>query len=258
VDDGPDGAERARRRRVLYGRRTGHRLRPHAQGLLDTLLPHLRVPLDGADPLDPDSAPAPLDPRGLFAPPPRALWLEVGFGGGEHLAAQAEANPDVGIIGCEPFVNGVAKLLIEVEARNLANVRIHTDDARPLIEALPEASLERAFVLFPDPWPKARHHKRRFIQTATLDALARALVDGGELRVATDIMDYARWTLAHAALHSAYEWLARRPADWRVPPADWKPTRYEAKARAAGRPPVYLRFRRLPRVAAAAAEGQPA
>ena len=225
---------------MLYGRRTGHRLRPHARGLLDTLLPHLAVPLEAGETLDPFA---------LFAPRPRAVWLEIGFGGGEHLAAQAAAHPDVGFIGCEPFVNGIAKLLIAVEAGNLANVRVHGDDARPLIEALPEASLERAFVLFPDPWPKTRHHKRRFIQTETLDAIARALVDGGELRVATDIMDYASWTLAHAVPHPAFEWLARRPADWRTPPDDWVETRYEGKAKAAGRAPVYLRFRRLPRMA---------
>ena len=229
---------------MLYGRRTGHRLRPHARGLLDTLLPHLAVPLAEGEPLDPFA---------LFSPRPRAVWLEIGFGGGEHLAAQAAARPEIGFVGCEPFVNGVAKLLIAVEAGNLGNVRIHGDDARPLIEALPEASLERAFVLFPDPWPKTRHHKRRFIQTATLDAIARALVDDGELRVATDIADYASWTLAHAVPHPAFEWLARRPADWRTPPEDWVETRYERKAKAAGRAPVYLRFRRLPR----ADEGPP-
>ena len=241
-----EGAEDLRRR-IVHGRRTGHKLRPHARNLLDGLLPHLRVPMPEPHPLDPEAVPPPLDPFALFTPRPSGLWLEIGFGGGEHLAGQAAAHPELGLIGCEPVINGVAKLLIDVEARNLGNVRVHTDDARPLIEALPEGCLDRAFVLFPDPWPKTRHHKRRFIQTATLDALARALADGAELRVATDIMAYARWTLVLAMRHPDFEWLARGPADWRVPPPDWVPTRYEAKARVAGRTPVYLRFQRRPR-----------
>jgi tRNA (guanine-N7-)-methyltransferase len=235
------------RRRILYGRRTGYKLRPHARNLIHSLLPHLLVPLPAPHPLDPEAVPPPLDLFALFTPRPAGLWLEIGFGGGEHLAGQAAAHPELGLIGCEPFINGVGKLLIHVETQNLSNVRIHTDDARPLIEALPEACLDRTFVLFPDPWPKTRHHKRRFIQTATLDALARALADGAELRVATDIMAYARWTLVLALRHPDFEWLARSPADWRLPPPDWVPTRYEAKARAAGRTPVYLRFQRRPR-----------
>jgi tRNA (guanine-N7-)-methyltransferase len=186
----------------------------------------------------------PLDPLALFAQPPRALWLEIGFGGGEHLAAQAAAHPDIGFLGVEPFVNGVAKLLRAVETLNLANVRILVDDARLLLDALPESSLERAFVLFPDPWPKARHHKRRIVNSRTLADLARCVRAGGELRLATDDPDYARWMLAAALAEPRWSWTAERASDWREPPPDWAPTRYEGKARAAGRRPLFILLRR--------------
>ena len=182
----------------------------------------------------------PLDPLTLFDQPPRALWLEIGFGGGEHLAAQAATHRDIGFLGVEPFVNGVAKLLRTAETLNLANVRILVDDARLLLDALPESSLERAFILFPDPWPKARHHKRRIVNPRTLAALARCVRAGGELRLATDDPDYARWMLAAALAEPRWTWTAERASDWREPPPDWTPTRYEAKARAAGRRPVWL------------------
>jgi tRNA (guanine-N7-)-methyltransferase len=203
-----------------------------------SLLPQLRfdVPAEG-----------PLDPRGLFAAPVDAVWLELGFGGGEHLAAQAAAQPSRGMVGCEVFENGIVKLLGDVKRRGLANVRLFVDDARVLIASLADASLERVFILFPDPWPKQRHHKRRLVSPAMLDALARLLCDGGELRLATDDMDYLRFMLESATAHPAFEWLARRPQDWRGRPADWPATRYEAKALAAGRRPVFLRFRRRPR-----------
>jgi len=209
--------------------------------LLRSLLPLLRVELP---------AQGPLAPRGLFAPPAEAVWLEVGFGGGEHLAAQAEAHPAIGLIGCEVFENGVAKLLAEVKRRALANVRVFIDDARLLLAALPEASLARAFILFPDPWPKLRHWKRRIVSSETLDRLAFALADGAELRLATDDADYLCWMLERATAHPAFEWLARGPRDWRARPADWPPTRYEQKALAAGRKPAFLRFRRRRRVVA--------
>jgi tRNA (guanine-N7-)-methyltransferase len=186
----------------------------------------------------------PLDPLALFAQPPRALWLEIGFGGGEHLAAQAAVHPDIGFLGVEPFVNGVAKLLRAVETLNLANVRILVDDARLLLDALPKSSLERAFVLFPDPWPKARHHKRRIVNSRTLADLARCVRAGGELRLATDDPDYARWMLAAALAEPRWTWTAERASDWREPPPDWAPTRYEAKARAAGRRPLFILLRR--------------
>ncbi|PWR24500.1 tRNA (guanine(46)-N(7))-methyltransferase TrmB [Zavarzinia aquatilis] len=223
-------------RRKVFGRRTGHKLRARQADILDSGLARLAVPL-----------PAPgeiLDPRDLFPRAVDEVWFEIGFGGGEHLAAQAEAHPHVGIIGAEPFVNGMASLLRHVEERQLDNVRVLADDARLLLAALPEASLSRAFLLFPDPWPKSRHHKRRFVQQETLDLLARALKPGAEFRVASDIMGYIEWTLAQVGLHSAFEWMAEGPADWRARTEDWPPTRYEAKAIAAGRKPAYLRFRR--------------
>ncbi len=199
------------------------------------MLPRLAVRLPATPPLDPTT---------LFGPAPRACWLEIGFGAGEHLVWQASHHPEIGLIGCEPFVNGVATALARLEASGLGNVRLWPEPAAPLLDALADASLARVFVLFPDPWPKLRHHKRRFIQRANLDRLARLLVDGGELRVATDDPDYRRWILAEILGHGGFAWLARRPADWRDRPGDWPPTRYEAKARAAGRPPVYLRFAR--------------
>lgn len=221
-----------------YGRRYGRALRASRRRLLDERLPALRVPLAGD---------GEMDPRALFAATPEAVWLEVGFGAGEHLAAQAEAHPDIGFIGCEPFVNGVAALLARIEAGRLANVRVLDDDARLLFGRLPDASIARVYVLFADPWPKARHAKRRFIRPETLDALARVMTDGADLRFASDDMGYVGWTLERLAGHPDFTWTARRPGDWRHPPAGWRETRYEAKAKAAGRPCVYLTFRRRPR-----------
>jgi tRNA (guanine-N7-)-methyltransferase len=181
-----------------------------------------------------------LDARALFPPTVRALWLEVGFGAGEHLAAQAERNPDVGFIGCEPFFDGVAKLVSLAAARGLANIRVFRDDARLLIAALPPESIARGFVLFPDPWPKARHHKRRILARETFAALARALAPGAELRVATDDPDYLDWILGHAATEGSFGLVARGAER----PADWPATRYEEKAVAAGRRPTFLIFQR--------------
>lgn len=208
-----------------------------------TLLPRIRVAL----PSPAAPRPATIDPLSLFDPPVDEAWLEIGFGAGEHVAAQAAERPRIGIIGCEVFENGVAKLVAEVARRDLGNVRILMDDARLLLAALPAESLGRAVILFPDPWPKERHKKRRIISAETLDRLARALRDGAELRLATDDVDYAGWMLERATAHPAFEWLARRPSDWRERPADWPPTRYELKAIAAGRRPVFLRFRRRQR-----------
>ena len=179
-------------------------------------------------------------------PAREGIWLEIGFGGGEHLFARAQANPDRGLIGCEPFVNGVAKLLTLVDAAGLENVRIHDDDARLLLDVLPDACIERVFLLYPDPWPKARHNKRRFINPENLDQLARIMVPGAELMFASDIAANVRWTLAHIRRHPAFEWCASGPQDWRAPPARWPGTRYEAKALEAGRIPAYLSFRRMP------------
>ena len=213
-------------------------MRPGRRRLVADLLPHLSIALPGDEPLD---------PRSLFDGPVRDVWLEVGFGAGEHLAAQARANPDVGIIGCEPYIAGVAALLGRLAEAERARVRVFADDARLLISVLAERSIGRAFVLFPDPWPKTRHHKRRFIDGATVAALARVLADGAELRLASDHPEYARWMLDHVRRDGAFEWLARRPGDWRARPDDWPETRYEAKARAAGAAPVFLCFSRRSR-----------
>jgi tRNA (guanine-N7-)-methyltransferase len=186
-------------------------------------------------------------PAALFASPVRDLWVEIGFGAGEHLAAQAAAHPDVGFIGCEPFINGVARLLAAIDAGRLSNLRIVMDDARLLLRRLPDASVGRLFVLFPDPWPKARHHKRRIVGPATVPDFARILADGAELRLATDHPGYLAWMLEHLRADGRLEWLARRPGDWRSRPPDWPATRYEEKARRGGRNCAFLRFRRRPR-----------
>jgi tRNA (guanine-N7-)-methyltransferase len=230
----PDQADP--RARTFYGRRQGRPLRAHRQHLLETLLPRLAIDLP--------SPGATLDPAGLFAEPIRDVWLEIGFGNGEHLIAQAEAHPDVGLIGCEPYLNGMAALLAVVEAKRLeSRVRVYGDDALAVLRALPDASLGRAFLLFPDPWPKARHHRRRFIQPDSVAELARTLRPGGELRVASDDAPLIDWMLRHIRAHPAFAWTAQGPADWRVRPADWPATRYEAK-RLHG-PPAYLAFRRV-------------
>lgn len=221
--------------RWLYGRRRGRALRPGQRALLDTLLPVLRFELPAA---------GELDPRRLFSPEVGEIWLEVGFGAGEHLAAQARANPHHGLIGCEVFENGIVKLLAETKRDGLGNLRLFIDDARRLIAALRPASLARVFILFPDPWPKERHKKRRIVSRQTLDELARAMSDGAELRLATDDMDYARAMLERAGRHVDFECLARGPDDWRSRPADWPMTRYERKAVSAGRRAVFLCFRR--------------
>lgn len=214
----------------FYGRRKGHDLKPGRQRLYDEALPLLRLPSD-----------MPHDLRELFSPAAREVWLEVGFGSGEHLAHQARAHPDVGVIGCEPFVNGVAALLAAIDADDLANIRIFDDDARLLLPRLPEASISRVFLMFLDPWPKRRHHRRRFIQAETLDELARVMTAGAELRFASDEPTYVRWTLWHVLRHSAFAWRAQAPADWRVRWTDAIATRYEAKG-LASTTPAYLTF----------------
>lgn len=231
------GPSAAPARRALYGRRHGPRLRPNRKRLLEERLPGLRVDLEAG---------ARIDPAALF-PDGRPLWLEIGFGAGEHLAAVAEAHPGVGLIGCEPFVNGAAALLAAVEARGLANVRVAVDDARLLLDALPDRSCARIYVLFPDPWPKTRHKKRRIVNSETARAFERLLAPGGSLEMATDDADYASAMLMALRAAPGLVWAAERAADWRTFPALGHPTRYEAKARAAGRPCVYLRFVRAGR-----------
>lgn len=211
-----------------YGRIKSRPIKPRQAALVETLLPQIRAPQ------------APFDPRELM-PEAREVWLEIGFGGGEHMAAQAGRAPDVLIIGCEPFLNGVASAVRHVSEQGLKNVRIQDGDARELIAHLPDASLERVFVLFPDPWPKARHHKRRILQPEVLEDLARVLKPGGRLRFATDVAGYADWALERVLASPHFEWPAERADDWRTPPADHITTRYEEK-RLGDCAPVFFDF----------------
>ncbi|WP_298427150.1 tRNA (guanine(46)-N(7))-methyltransferase TrmB [Rhodoblastus sp.] len=230
----PDVSElrRARRDAGLYGRRKGKALRPYQAGLIADLLPKLQLDLSARIEA----------PNNLFPDSPVDYWLEIGFGGGERLAADAEAHPRLAFFACEPFVNGVAKLLVEIEQRGLRNIRIHPGDAGDLIDALPDNSLSGVYLLYPDPWPKRRHRSRRFVSDSMLIRLARVLRPGGELRFATDIDDYAGWTLARILRSPDFVWPARSVHDWMTPWAGWTQTRYEAKALREGRRPAYLTF----------------
>lgn len=229
-----DGTDQAvTNRRILYGRRAGHRLSPHQKALLAEALPRLTIPAYGE-----------ICPSEFF-PDAEAVELEVGFGGGEHLVAKATANPKTLFLGCEPFVNGVVKLVALADEAQLQNVRIHDGDARSVIERLPDNSLACVYVLFPDPWPKVRHWKRRFISATNLDALARVIRPGGLLKIATDIADYARWTMIEIHRDRKFTFLATNADQWRLRPSNWPPTRYEEKARLAGRKPVFLTFGRV-------------
>lgn len=214
-----------------YGRIKSRPIKPRQAALLDSLLPQIRPP-EGA-----------FDPRAL-RPGASEAWLEIGFGGGEHMASQAARRPDVLILGCEPFLNGVASALRHVDEQHLENVRIHDGDARELMGHMPDASLTRVFILFPDPWPKARHHKRRIVQPEIVAELTRLLVPGGRLRFATDVSNYADWALERFLASPELEWTAQRADDWRRPPADHITTRYEEK-RLGDCEPVFLDFVRL-------------
>ena len=232
-----EGSERPHRN--FYGRRKGKHLKASQERYLAEDLAALSP---GPVGWDENPERAPLDVDAFFGG--RPLWLEVGFGGGEHMLAQAAANPGVGIIGAEPYINGVAMLLGKIRRERVDNLRIHPGDARDLLDVLPEGSVSKAFLLYPDPWPKARHHRRRFVTPEHLEPLARAMASGAEFRVATDIPDYVRQTLEEVP-KAGFEWLAEGPADWRRPWADWTRTRYEAKALREGRVPHYLTFRRV-------------
>ncbi|MFY9628264.1 MAG: tRNA (guanosine(46)-N7)-methyltransferase TrmB [Methylocystis sp.] len=175
----------------------------------------------------------------------RETRLEIGFGGGEHLIEAATREPEVGFIGCEPFINGMARLLSQIEQRGLNNIRLHRGDAVEVLDRLPDASLDRVYLFYPDPWPKRRQRKRRFVSADTLARLARTMQKGAELRFATDIDDYAAWTLARLRLSPNFKWMASAAADWLVPWEGWTTTKYESKAIAAGRKAVYLSFLRL-------------
>lgn len=219
-----------------FGRRRGRRLSERQERLLEDLLPRVAV-----DPTQPG-----LNDLGeLFPKSIAAVWLEIGFGGAEHLVWQAKANPGVGLIGCEPFEEGLVKALTAIEEDGLGNIRLYGDDVRPMLRWLPAASLDRVFILFPDPWPKKRHQKRRLFSPALLELLARVMKPGAELRLATDIGDYARTALLAVAQTPEFLWTVDSSAGWRVRPADWPATRYEAKARREGRRSYFFRFVRI-------------
>jgi tRNA (guanine-N7-)-methyltransferase len=224
--------------RNLYGRIRGKDLRDMQRTYLDEDLAGLSPGKVGWEE-NPERVPLDLD--ALFGA--RPVWLEVGFGGGEHMVHQAARNPGVGIIGCEPFVKGVAMLLGKIRAAGVDNLAVHPGDVRDLFDVLPDGSVEKAFLLYPDPWPKKRHHRRRFVTPEFLAPLARVLKPGAEVRVATDIPDYVRQTLEEMP-KAGFDWLAERPGDWRDPWDDWISTRYEQKALREGRAPHYLTFRR--------------
>jgi tRNA (guanine-N7-)-methyltransferase len=225
-----------RAQRKFFGRRKGHKLRPRQAKLIGTLLPQLAIDL---------TRPAPADLATLFPTPVESVYLEIGFGGGEAMTALAQSRPNTGFIGVEPFVNGMAKALASIESANIRNIRLHFDDAISLMPWLPEASLSRIDLIHPDPWPKRRHWKRRFVQDATIAQLSRILRPDGDFRFVTDIADYAAWTLQHFLRSPAFEWTAEQADDWRLPWPDFTKTRYHAKAARAQRASCFLRFRRL-------------
>jgi tRNA (guanine-N7-)-methyltransferase len=227
--------------RNFYGRIKG-------KGLHQSHERYLEEDLEGLTPKgvtwgdNPDRTP--LDLKALFERD-CPVWLEVGFGGGEHIVHQASENPDVGIIGCEPYVNGVATLLGKIRKAGVTNLKVHPGDARDMMDVLPDASIDKAFLLYPDPWPKSRHHRRRFVTPEHLDPLARCLKSGGIFRVATAIPEYVRQTLVQMTARDDFEWLAESAVDWRVAWPDWVSTRYEQKALREGRTPHYMTFRKL-------------
>lgn len=224
--------------RNFYGRFRGKTLRPNQKDYLEHDLDALSP---GAVSWEDNPERTPLDVDAIFDGKP--LWVEIGFGGGEHLVHQAQTYPDVGIIGCEPFINGVAMLLGKIRDAGVSNLRVHPGDARNLFDVLPAGSVEKAFLLYPDPWPKKRHHRRRFVTQEHLEPLFEVLKPGAEFRVATDIPDYVRQTLIEVP-KVGFEWLAEGPSDWRHPWDDWYSTRYEMKALRAKRMPHYMTFRK--------------
>jgi tRNA (guanine-N7-)-methyltransferase len=222
--------------RAFFGRRKGHKLRPHQARLIETLLPRLAIDL---------GRPAPAALGALFQVPVDDIQLEIGFGGGEYLIAQAQARPRTGFIGVEPFVNGMAKALAAIESGKLQNIRLHFDDAVNLMAWLPQSALARIDLIHPDPWPKRRHWKRRFVQDAMVSRLARILRPGGEFRFVTDIADYAAWTLQRLLRSADFEWTARCADDWRKAWPGFIQTRYHAKAAREERASCFLVFRRV-------------
>jgi tRNA (guanine-N7-)-methyltransferase len=220
----------------FFGRRKGHKLRIHQADLIEHLLPHLSLDISG---------PTPADLATLFDPAVESVRLEIGFGGGEHLIAEALSFPEVGFIGCEPYVNGMAKILSAIEAHNIGNIKLFAGDAAELLAWAPANCLDRIDLIHPDPWPKRRHWKRRFVQDLTVAAMARVLKPLGEFRFVCDIDNYVAWTLAHLVRAPDFFWTAERADDWRQPWPDYTMTRYGRKAEREGRRAAYLRFRRV-------------
>src|SRR4030081_1903445 len=231
-----DGAS-AHARGSFFGRRKGHKLRNHQADLIDNLLPHLALDIGGG--------PAPSNLAELFEGEIDHVRLEIGFGGGEHLIAEAQAFPRIGFIGCEADVNGMGKILTQIEALNIRNIRLYAGDAAELLAWAPPQSMARIDLIHPDPWPKRRHWKRRFVQDATVVAMARIIKPNGEFRFVSDIDDYCAWTLAHLLRSPDFFWLAERAADWHLPWPGYTMTRYGRKAEREGRKAAYLRFRRV-------------
>ena len=230
-----DAERRSRASEAFFGRRKGKPLRERQAQHLQTVLPALKVDL---------STPAPADITTLYGFAPERLRLEIGFGGGEHLIHRAVESPETAFIGVEPFVNSMAKLIGSIEETGAKNIRLYDDDATELLDWLPAGSLDQIDLLYPDPWPKKKHWKRRFVSKVNLDRFARALKPGGVFCFASDIDTYVNWTLMHCGAHPAFVWTAENAADWLTPFAGWPGTRYEAKALVAGRVPAYLEFRR--------------
>ncbi|QND61317.1 tRNA (guanine(46)-N(7))-methyltransferase TrmB [Mesorhizobium huakuii] len=218
---------------AFFGRRRGKPVRPQQAAALESGLDAYRLDL---------TAEAPSDLRTLFKAEVSTVRLEIGFGGGEHLLHRAIEAPTTGFIGVEPFVNGMAKMMMAVQARPLANLRVHDDDATRLLDWLPPASLDGIDLLYPDPWPKKKHWKRRFVSPVNLERFARVLKPGSKFRFASDIDTYVNWTLLHCRAHGAFAWQAAEAADWHRPYEGWPGTRYEAKAIREGRRPAYLTF----------------
>jgi tRNA (guanine-N7-)-methyltransferase len=232
----PAGERRSRSTEAFFGRRHGKAIRPAQASALAALLPRYAIDV-GAPPPEPLTA--------LFGSPVGEVRLEIGFGGGEHLLHRAATEPAAGFIGIEPFVNGMARLMRRLEAAPLGNVRTYGDDATLVLDWLPAGSIAGIDLLYPDPWPKKRHWKRRFVNRANLDRFARVIKPGGLFRFVSDIDSYVDWTLLHCRAHGAFEWTARSAEDWQKPFPGWPGTRYEAKAMREGRRPAYLAFRRM-------------
>ena len=230
-----DAERRSRASEAFFGRRKGKPLRERQAQHLETLLPELKVDLE---------TPAPADIATLYAVKPAHMRLEIGFGGGEHLIHRALEQPETGFIGVEPFVNSMAKLVGRIEETGAKNIRLYDDDATELLDWLPAASIDQIDLLYPDPWPKKKHWKRRFVSRVNLDRFARVLKPGGLFCFASDIDTYVNWTLMHCGSHPAFVWTAENAADWLTPFAGWPGTRYEAKAKREGRGSAYLTFRR--------------